>query len=167
MGGYRAARFGGPAPRSFDVLVTRQPSTDPDAKRAKIGDLTIQVLMVEVEAFVPEKGAEKEEAKEAKNESPESAAPPWSTRRRRIARECNTGSRYLAVYDSWRSCAGAFPPLALHRSSGCLSTSRTLPSAGSGHTFAGRVAPRRRDLRFPVFSPATRRSRKGTRETKA
>jgi len=56
--------------RSLDVIVTRQPSTGSDSKRTKVGDLTIQVLMVEVETFVPVKGAEKEEAKEAKNESP-------------------------------------------------------------------------------------------------
>jgi hypothetical protein len=56
--------------RSLDVIVTRQPSTEPDAKKTKIGDLTIQVLMIEVETFVPVKGTEKEEAKEAKNESP-------------------------------------------------------------------------------------------------
>ncbi len=56
--------------RSLDVIVTREPSTEPESRRAKVTDLTIKVLMIEVEAVVPEKGAEKEEAKEAKNETP-------------------------------------------------------------------------------------------------
>jgi hypothetical protein len=54
--------------RSLDILVTRQPA-DPDAKKSKIEDLTIQVLMVEVESFVPDsKPAEKKE--QAKSDSP-------------------------------------------------------------------------------------------------
>ena len=36
--------------RSLDVLITRQPP-EPDAKKSKIEELTIQVLMVEVESF--------------------------------------------------------------------------------------------------------------------
>jgi hypothetical protein len=54
--------------RSLDVLITRKPA-DADAKRSRLEELTIQVLMVEVESFVPEaKPAEKKE--QAKSDSP-------------------------------------------------------------------------------------------------
>jgi hypothetical protein len=50
------------------VLITRKPA-DADAKRSRLEELTIQVLMVEVESFVPEaKSAEKKE--QAKSDSP-------------------------------------------------------------------------------------------------
>ena len=57
--------------RSLDILITREPG-DPDAKKSKTEDLTIQVLMVEVESFEPEpKGTDKAEKKEqAKSDSP-------------------------------------------------------------------------------------------------
>ncbi|HET6327520.1 MAG TPA: hypothetical protein VFG04_22750 [Planctomycetaceae bacterium] len=63
--------FNGKRTRSLDVLITRQPP-DPEAKKSKIEELTIQVLMVEVESFEPEpKQTEKTEKKEqAKNDSP-------------------------------------------------------------------------------------------------
>ncbi len=63
--------FNGHRTRSLDVLITRQPP-DPEAKKTKIEELTIQVLMVEVESFEPEpKQSEKTEKKEqAKNDSP-------------------------------------------------------------------------------------------------
>jgi hypothetical protein len=54
--------------RSLDVLITRKPA-DADAKRSRLEELTIQVLMVEVESVVPEaKPAEKKE--QAKSDSP-------------------------------------------------------------------------------------------------
>jgi hypothetical protein len=54
--------------RSLDILVTRQPP-DPEAKRSKVEDLTIQILMVEVESLEPEaKPADKKE--QAKRDSP-------------------------------------------------------------------------------------------------
>jgi hypothetical protein len=53
--------------RSLDILITRK--ADADAKRSRLEELTIQVLMVEVESFVPEaKSAEKKE--QAKSDSP-------------------------------------------------------------------------------------------------
>jgi hypothetical protein len=54
--------------RSLDVLITRKPA-DGDAKRSRLEELTIQVLMVEVESFVPEaKPADKKE--QAKSDRP-------------------------------------------------------------------------------------------------
>ncbi|HEV8072252.1 MAG TPA: hypothetical protein VGP76_31335 [Planctomycetaceae bacterium] len=54
--------------RSLDVLITRKPA-DADAKRSRLEELTIQVLMVEVESFVPEaKPTDKKE--QAKSDSP-------------------------------------------------------------------------------------------------
>jgi len=54
--------------RSLDVLITRK-AADADAKRSRLEELTIQVLMVEVESFVPDaKPAEKKE--QAKSDSP-------------------------------------------------------------------------------------------------
>jgi Pyruvate/2-oxoacid:ferredoxin oxidoreductase gamma subunit len=54
--------------RSIDVLVARQPP-EPDAKKSKIEELTIQVLMVEVESFGPEP-KETEKKEQAKSDSP-------------------------------------------------------------------------------------------------
>ncbi len=54
--------------RSIDVLVARQPP-EPDAKKSKIEELTIQVLMVEVESFMPEP-KETEKKEQAKSDSP-------------------------------------------------------------------------------------------------
>jgi hypothetical protein len=54
--------------RSLDILIKRQPA-DAEAKRPKVEDLTIQILMVEVESFEPEaKPADKKE--QAKRDSP-------------------------------------------------------------------------------------------------
>jgi hypothetical protein len=60
--------------RSLDVLITRQPG-DPEAKKSRNEDLTIQVLMVEVETFVPdakpaEKGEKAEKKEQAKADRP-------------------------------------------------------------------------------------------------
>jgi hypothetical protein len=55
--------------RSFDVLVTHQ-EPEPDAKKSKVEDLTIQVLFIEVESFEPEaKPAEKADKTEKKEQA--------------------------------------------------------------------------------------------------